>query len=200
MTTDADRSDLISRLRAHSQSSAALIIAFLWGLAEATVFFIVPDVVLGFVALFHWRRGLLAALVAVAGAVLGGAATYTLAASDPAAATEILLRIPLIDVEMIKNVGAEMQAAGLIALVRGPVRAVPYKVYAVQAGQQQLPLWRFLLITIPARLERLLPVTLAAAGVGVVFRGFIRRRTALVVGIYILLWVGVYVAYYLQLT
>lgn len=198
MISHADRSRLFTRLRDHSGSDTSLVIAFLWGLAEAAVFFIVPDVYLGCVALFRWRRGLLAALTAVAGAVLGGAVMYALATIDPVTATELLLSIPLIDAEMVNIVGMRMQATGLIALVGGPLETVPYKIYAVQAGKQQFPLWEFLLITVPARLERILPVTLAAAGVGVLFRGFIQRRTSFIIGLYVLLWLGVYVAYYLQ--
>jgi membrane protein YqaA with SNARE-associated domain len=73
-------SALYVRIRRHCASSAAPLIAFIWGLAEATLFFIVPDVYLGFVALFDWRRALRALAAPIAGAVLGGALMYALAA------------------------------------------------------------------------------------------------------------------------
>jgi len=46
--------------------------AFLWGLAEATCFFIVPDVLLSFIALRRLRTALLCCGLALAGALLAG--------------------------------------------------------------------------------------------------------------------------------
>jgi hypothetical protein len=40
-------------------------VAFLWGIAEATFFFIVPDVLLSWLALSSHRRGLIACVFAV---------------------------------------------------------------------------------------------------------------------------------------
>ena len=197
MTAEPDPSRLYVNVRRHSASSGSMVVAFLWGLAEATLFFIVPDVYLGFVALFHWRNGLLATLAALAGAMIGGAILYALAASDGAAVSQLLVRIPLISPEMVRAVAEQMQENGLAAMVSAPLQGVPYKIYAAQAGQQQLPFIPFLLVTVLARLERTLPVALAGAAFGKVFKRFVQRRTALVTGTYALLWVGVYVVYYL---
>ena len=59
-----------TRVSDHAKSSWSIIIAFVWGFAEATAFFIVPDVYLGFVALFNWRRGLSAMAATLIGAML----------------------------------------------------------------------------------------------------------------------------------
>ena len=99
---------------------------------------------------------------------------------------------------MVRGVGEQMHVDGLLAMVSGPLQGIPYKVYAVQAGAGRLSLIQFLLLTIPARLERILPVAVAGAVVGVVFKKFVRRYTALVVGGYSLLWLGVYVLYYFR--
>jgi len=198
MSAEAAPSSLYARLERHSGSRGALAIAFVWGLAEATLFFIIPDVYLGFVALFHWRRGLLATLAALAGAMIGGVVLYALA-SNGAAVNELLVRIPLISPEMVGRVAQQMQESGLVAMVNGPLEGVPYKIHAVQAGLQHLPFIPFLLMTIPARLERTLPVALAGAVFGTVLKGFVKRHTVLVVGAYALLWLGVYVMYYLQM-
>lgn len=199
MTPEPNPSALYARLECHSASNRSLVIAFLWGLAEATLFFIVPDVYLGFVALLHWRKGLLATLVSVAGAMIGGAIVYTLAAANGAAINQLLVWIPLIGPEMVHTVAEQMQGSGLIAMVSGPLQTIPYKIYAAQAGQQHLPFIPFLLVTIPARLERFLPVALAGAALGRAFKKFIQRHTALVIGAYALMWVAVYVVYYLRL-
>ena len=92
-------------------------------------------------------------------------------------------------------VSERLHAEGLLALVSGPLLGIPYKIYAVQAGQQQLPLLPFLLVTIPARLERILPAALAGAGAGILFRKFIQQHAGLVAGAYVLLWLGIYGVY-----
>ncbi|MBI3243963.1 MAG: hypothetical protein HYZ49_16900 [Chloroflexi bacterium] len=191
-------SSLYTRLERHSASTLSIVIAFLWGLAEATLFFLVPDIYLGLVALFNWRRGLWGTAATVAGAIVGGGVMYALAASNGPAMLQLLDRVPLINAGMISNVGEQMRSNGLLAMISGPLQGIPYKVYAVQAGAGRLPLISFLLLTIPARLERILPVAVAGAVVGVVFKKFVRRYTALVVGAYGLMWLGVYVLYYFR--
>jgi membrane protein YqaA with SNARE-associated domain len=176
----------------------SIVIAFLWGLAEATLFFIVPDVYLGLVALFNWRRGAWATAAAVAGAMVGGAVMYALAANNSDALAQLLTRVPLVSSNMVSGIGDQMRREGLLAMVTGPLRGIPYKVYAVQAGAQQLPFWLFLLFTISARLERLLPVTCAFSVIGVVFKKIISRRVALVLCAYGLMWLVIYVLYYLR--
>lgn len=191
-------SSLYTRLERHSASTLSILIAFLWGLAEATLFFLVPDIYLGLVALFNWRRGLWGTAATVAGAIVGGAVMYALAAGDGPAMLQLLNRVPLINAGMINSVGEQMQTEGLFAMISGPLQGIPYKVYAVQAGAGRLPLVSFLLLTIPARLERILPVAVAGAVVGLVFKKFVRRYIALVVGAYGLMWLGVYVLYYFR--
>ena len=198
MTADNSSSLLFARLNAYSKSRSALAIAFLWGMAEATLFFIVPDVYLGFVALFNWRKGLLATALTIIGAIVGGVIMYSLTANNPQGMAELLTRVPLIDVNMVNSIGEQMRVAGLIPLILGPLKGIPYKVYAVQAGAQSLPFLPFLLLTILARLERILPFVLVSAIVGVLFRNFIQQRTRLVIGLYVALWVGIYGIYYLR--
>ena len=198
MATSSLPSPLYACLTAHSASRGALVIAFLWGLAEATVFFLVPDIYLGLVALFNWRQGLRATLVTVAGALIGGAIMYALAASNGAVMNQFLSHVPLINADTVNSVAEQMRADGLSALVTGPLQGIPYKVYAAQAGRQGLPLLPFLLITIPARLERILPVALAGAVAGVLFKRFVQKYTRLIVGAYALMWAGIYILYYLR--
>jgi membrane protein YqaA with SNARE-associated domain len=199
MARALERPRVYERLVQHATSGAALGVAFLWGLAEATFFFIVPDVYLGLVALLHWRRGLWATAAAVAGALAGGALMFSLAAANPGALEQFLLRIPGISAPMVQAVAEQIGASGLWALVSGPLGGVPYKIYAVQAGTQHLSLPLFLLVTIPARLERLLPVSLAAGLAGVWLRPRIERQPVWAVGLYALLWVVIYVLYYAAL-
>lgn len=186
------------RFSNHAGSKWSIIVAFLWGFAEATAFFIVPDVYLGWVALFNGRRGVWAMIAAVLGAMAGGSVMYYLAMKDLSALNLFLDRIPLINAEMIADIANKMRADGLITMINGPLRGVPYKIYAVQAGGLSLPYLSFLFMTILARLERLLPVTLLAGGLGKWFKDFIEKRTVFVVSIYVLIWGIIYFSYYLR--
>jgi membrane protein YqaA with SNARE-associated domain len=186
------------RLASHANSIWSIIIGFIWGLAEATAFFIVPDVYLGFVALFNWKRGLWAMTAAIFGAMVGGSVMYSFAMQDLSSVNVFLTRIPLINADMVADIADKMQNDGLITMVNGPLRGVPYKIYAVQAGGRFLPYLSFLLMTILARLERLLPVTLLTGVLGKWFRSFIEKRTVPVVVAYILMWGIIYFLYYLR--
>ena len=182
----------------HANSKWSLIIGFVWGFAEGTAFFIVPDVYLGLVALFHWKRGLWAMVAAIVGAMVGGSVMYSLAMRDISTINLFLERIPLINAEMISDIANKMQMDGLITMVNGPLRGIPYKIYAVQAGGQALPYLPFLIFTILARLERLLPVTLLAGALGKRFQKFIEQHASFVVVIYIVIWGIIYFLYYLR--
>jgi membrane protein YqaA with SNARE-associated domain len=128
---------------------------FVWGLAEATAFFVVPDVLLTFVA---QRRGLFSALVValfvVAGAMLGGLAMWWIGGAYPAAVAGFLDHIPAISRAMIEEAGKEQARDPFAALLAGAFSGAPYKVFAATAQAAGVSLIWFLLITIPARAAR----------------------------------------------
>jgi membrane protein YqaA with SNARE-associated domain len=181
-----------ARLAGHVKSRWSIIIAFVWGFAEATAFFIVPDVYVGFVALFNWRRGLSAMVATLIGAMLGGSVMYVLAMNNPSAINMFLTRVPLIDSALVNEVANQTHTYGLTAVLTGPLKGTPYKIYAAQAGEQSLPFLYFLLMTIPARLERFLPVVLVFGGIGKRFGTFCEKHTKLVMSSYALMWGIIY--------
>lgn len=140
----------------------ALIAAGLWSLAEATVFFLVPDVLLSGIAVLDWPLALRCCAVAVAGALAGGALMYRLGRSG-APVDGFLARLPGVSAAMQQRVAGEIARRRFIAVLLGPLSGTPYKLYAVEAGRQRLSFTGFLLISIPARLIRFVAVTLLAA-------------------------------------
>lgn len=122
---------------------------------------------------------------------------YSVAVNDPRATNVFLARIPLISAEMVSATGARMRSEGLISMIDGPLRGIPYKIYAAQAGEQGSPFPAFLMITVLARLERLLPVVLIAGVVGKAFRELVEKRTPFVLGAYAIVWCVIYFLYYL---
>lgn len=134
-------------------------LAVLWGLAEATAFFIVPDVFLSYVGRNKLRVGIIACWYSLLGALIGGLIMYYWGNADQTTANQLLDNIPAIDMKMINRVNEALSEQGIISVLFGPLSGTPYKIYAVQAAGQGVSLWLFLLISIPARVIRFILVT-----------------------------------------
>lgn len=185
------------RWRTFARSRMASAIACGWGLAEATLFFIVPDVWIGLLALRDWRAGLRAAGWALAGAMVGGAVIYGVGAGlAPERSARLLDAVPAISAPMILRVEEEVRARGPASMVRGPLRGTPYKIYARSAGVQGQPLTAVLLWTVPARSGRFLLTALLSALAGWLGRRWLGPRPGWLVGFYTLSWVGFYTFYF----
>jgi hypothetical protein len=171
------------------------VVALFWALAEATLFFIVPDVWLTVVAA---RRGLRPALIAcgfaVLGAVLGGALMYLWASVDAAQAIATVRQVPGIAAGMMDNAAAALHAQGVLAMVFGAFAGVPYKIYAVEAPGADLGLALFLAASVPARLLRFVLLSGLAAAFAALFDDWLTKRT--VTAIVLALWVLFYVGYW----
>lgn len=135
-------------------------LAALWGLAEATFFFIVPDVLLSLYGTRHLKRALVACLYALAGAMLGGLVMYWVGTHHSEAALAFLDMLPSISPEMLERARSDIEGTGALAVLQGPLLGTPYKIYAVQAAGAGLSLTTFLLVSIPARLIRFILVVL----------------------------------------
>ena len=135
------------------------LIAALWGISEATLFFIVPDVWLSILGRTRLQRGLLACLYALGGAIVGGIVMYLWGRQDLSGALGIVELIPAISTDMISRVHHRLAQEGVGAVLWGPLSGTPYKVYAVQASDTGIGLGLFVLVTIPARLIRFFLVT-----------------------------------------
>jgi membrane protein YqaA with SNARE-associated domain len=133
--------------------------SFVWGFAEATLFFIVPDVLLTWIALDRPGAALRACVGALAGALVGGFVMYTWGAADSESALVTLAYLPAVSAAMCDTVGEQLRQHGFAALFVGSFTGVPYKIYAVQAGAAHMDLALFLLVSIPARLIRFALVT-----------------------------------------
>jgi membrane protein YqaA with SNARE-associated domain len=171
-------------------------VALLWGLAEATLFFIVPDVWLTVIAVGRGRRVALRATGwAILGALIGGALMYVWGTGDPAGATAVLDRLPAISPAMIAGVRDDLMQQGVGAVVIGGVTGVPYKIYAVLADAAGLPLLLFLLISIPARAIRfVLSVLIADAVSRLLARWLTLRQRYAVLAVAWLTFYGFYFA------
>ncbi len=176
-------------------SSRALWAALLWGFAEGTLFFLVPDIFLTATALFSVRRSLLQMGAVVVGSLAAGALMFSMAANNPEAARNAVLQVPFVGQPMFDRVERDFRSSGVWALCKGPMSGVPYKVYAVKAPTYS-PWWLFLLVSIPARLERLVITWAMFSCAGILLRknSWFRPIQALVG--HALYWMGIYTYYW----
>lgn len=171
----------------------ARITATLWGFAESTLFFIVPDVLLSAIAIRNLRLALFASLLATLGAMAGGTVMYFWGAHAPAEAIEAVTHLPDVRPDMPAHVHDQLQDIGAVATVLGPIRTTPYKLYAVLAPANQVPYWQFLLVTPVARLPRFLLASVVAAVAAQYLRPWLGAR-----GLYAL-WFVTWLSIYLVL-
>lgn len=132
----------------------------LWGLLEASVFFVVPDVLLTLLATRSIRRALRACVFALGGALVGGVLMYGFAHYAPDTARTVVAAVPAINDALIASVQQQTRQHGLLALFVGPLTGTPYKIYAVQAGVQGISLLSFIAVSVPARLARFVALVL----------------------------------------
>ena len=172
-----------------------MIIIFIWGLSEATWFFIIPDVILSMYALKTKKLKfvLYANLVAVTGAMLGGIIIFIWSSFNSEYVETIMLGIPAVHEYMIEHVHNSMADSTFTALITGPLFGVPYKLFA-SAAPEYTGIVLFLVFTIPARLLRFLAVSVIAY----VLSHYIFRKLSMRVKIIIWLcvWIIVYVIYF----
>jgi len=170
--------------------------AFGWGLVEATVFFIVPDVLLTAIGCRSIRASLKATGLAILGALLGGLIMYLSAGVSPETSQTVLTHVPAIHPRLIEDVRSQLSERGLMAVLFGPTEGVPYKIYAVEWGVRHGNLPLFLLISIPARGIRFLFSILLAGGISRMIAPWTKRCAQTEMTILALFWVVFYAFYF----
>lgn len=141
-----------SEIGIDKSSKIQRFIAFLWGLAEASLFFIVPDVWLTIISRRKLDRARYEAIgCAILGALVGGTVIYWLARLAPDRMLGLIAEVPGINRVMVDKVRVQVETSGLPALLLGPIQGIPYKIYAAQWGIINGSLIWFWLISIPAR-------------------------------------------------
>lgn len=170
--------------------------AFGWGLAEATFFFIVPDVWLTVLGCRSIRAGLKAALAALLGALVGGLIMYAAGRTAPEAARAFVERVRGIQLGLIQKVEADLTERGLAAVLLGPLRGVPYKIFAEEWGARRGSWPAFLAVSIPARGTRFGLGVLLASAVARLIAPWTQRRAGTEMLILAVCWIAFYSVYF----
>jgi hypothetical protein len=172
-----------------------IVLAALWGAAEATFFFVVPDVLFTLVTVFRPARSLAHVAAALGGALLAGCAMFAWAARAPDDARPAVAAVPWVGAAMVAETDARFAEIGTTAMLDRPLGGVPYKVYAV-LGPAHFSFPQFLGASFLARTERF---AIAWAGFVLLWLALARRpesRGKLVLGIHGVIWSLVYGYYW----
>ena len=175
-----------------------LAIACLWGLGEATVFFIVPDVLLSWVATRSLRAAMKATVAALVGALVGGALMAVFAHAAPETARAFLQHIPGINAHLLERVAGQVDERGLMAVLFGPLKGIPYKIYAVEWGRRGGDMFTFLLISIPARWVRFALSALLSSAIARLIKPLTGHRAGIEFLILAMIWVVFYTFYFMR--
>jgi membrane protein YqaA with SNARE-associated domain len=169
--------------------------AALWSVAEASVFFIVPDVLITFAVMrFGLRQGLLLSAVAAIFAAITGYGIWLWASHDASAARHVMLLVPAIGPDLLARAHDEIAEGWPLHLVIGATTGVPYKLYAVEAGARGIDPLLFIPMSFVARLARFALTAILTATVREILvglRGSQWRYAAWAVG-----WIAVYGFYF----
>jgi membrane protein YqaA with SNARE-associated domain len=142
-------------------------IATLWGFAEATFFFIVPDVFTSRIALTHGSSAAFRACAwSVLGALIGGTILFAIVRLNPSAAAQLFHafdHIPGISPALIETARTDVAAHGSAAFFTSATAGIPYKVCVLHLALTPASYASFLLMSLLARALRFAAVTSVAA-------------------------------------
>jgi membrane protein YqaA with SNARE-associated domain len=166
-----------------------------WGLAEATVFFLVPDILLTAAALFSPKKSFLQTMAVLIGTLMGGALMYTTADRYPDQARSVVLSVPFINQSLLEQAERQMQERGLWAMCIGAFSGIPYKTYAI-AAPRHASFDAFMAVSAAARLARFLAGWAIASLLGMLFRRQIDANPTAALALLIVCWIGFYTYYW----
>ena len=169
------------------------IIAAIWGFSEATLFFFVPDIWISVLAVQSARQGLIGCIYALIGAMIGGSVMYYIGRGNLQLMNNLMIKIPAIRKKDILNVQSDLKNSGFIAVLFGPMRGIPYKIYASNA-HSVMSITTFLLISIPARVIRFIIVALVISFVSETL--LTDYSTTIKIQFLMIIWVGFYSLYF----
>lgn len=107
------------------------LVGFVWGLAELTVFFIVPDVGVAFIAAMSPRNWWKSALTSIVGTLVGAVLLFLVIHLWVGAyAPNLLVRIPGIHPNSLALASTQVSDHGASVLLLAAFQGIPYKLYA----------------------------------------------------------------------
>ena len=165
-----------------------LVIGFVWAVAEATVWPIIPDFAVVPMAAVARLRGYVPLAGCVLGMAVGGCLNLLFSYTHPTQAHTLLAALPLARADQLGYVSRVLTVVGPHAFLFQPWSGVPFKTWAVAAGGLRLNL----LVVIPAfivgRGFRVGFFSVIAGGLGLALGRFVRDHFLVLLALYVALF------------
>src|SRR5919202_4036578 len=158
---------------------------FMWALAEATVWPILPDFLLIPMVAANRRRFHVPLAAAVTGMAVGGATSVLFAYRAPRHAWGVLRQLPLVHEQQIDVARGHLAAHGTAAFLFQPWSGVPSKIWAVVAGAEHPNPWPAIPALVIARSLRMAAVAVVARLLAGRFAGAIRDHSIFLAATYV---------------
>lgn len=168
-----------------SDSRAATVLIFVWALGEATVFPILADFLLAALLVVSRARRWALAGACVAGMAIGGVVAVIVARTSPSFALDFLRDLPLITESHLRRADEQLTDHGVAGFFIQPISGIPFKAWAVTAGQQGLAAWLVIPAFVAARTVRMVATAALAQLVGRALQRELRDWFALVAVAYV---------------
>jgi membrane protein YqaA with SNARE-associated domain len=171
-----------------SSSRPGLATLFVWAVAEATVWPILPDFLLVPMALGNRRRFYLPLAAAALGMAVGGTCLYLFSYWQPHRALALLAHLPTIRAAKITGARSYLAAHGVAGFLYQPWSGIPFKVWAIVGGTGSLNPFLVIPTFIAARTFRMAIFASLARVFAGRFAGFVRDFFLFLVIIYLALF------------
>jgi hypothetical protein len=183
------------RLEALALGRAGLAVVAVWAFAEAIALPIIPDIIVGLLALVMPCRAVRLFVAMTLGSLAGSAVLWLASAAAPDAVRAMLLALPAIHPPMLADAARAVAAGDPLSIAQfGP--GTPLKVYtfawAIGPGSP-IGLAGGIVLN---RIARVGPVVLVLAILGSAAPAFLRRFDRLVLAVYAVAYVALYAAYW----
>lgn len=116
-----------------------VLAAFAWGIAEATVFFLVPDVLVAAASAYRPEAGAAFALAALGGSLAGGLVTYLVSRWKPRAVLAFVEWLPAHTPAYVAVVRQDTRLGGIGALATAAFLGRQFKILAYEAATSGRP-------------------------------------------------------------
>lgn len=125
--------------------------------------------------------------VCIAGMALGGIVTVLVARASPGFALELLRGLPLITDAHLEGASRQLADHGVAGFLIQPVSGIPFKAWAVMAGQRGLSPYMVIPTFVAARATRMLMIAWVAHVLGRALRHRVRDWFAVIGLLYVVL-------------
>jgi membrane protein YqaA with SNARE-associated domain len=168
-----------------ASSWRGVAVVFLWAVAEATVWPVIPDFLLAPMVVGNRRRFHVPLAAAALGSAIGGACLYFVAYWAPDQTMDFIRRLPFVSDGQMHEAARRLMANGAWAFFLQPWSGIAFKVWVAAAASEHISPW----LAIPAfTVGRAIRMTIVATVTRILagwLSGFVRDFSIFVLAVYL---------------